>query len=365
MNDEQLILNEINDFEDFMENADVEEIKKEHGLSSSFSLISPKFKEGVYSYFNITNIRDYSITIYNPHRNSIDLPLYYNDDGYYFFLDSKYISRGSAFDDSSNNIYGVLLKEVNSWIISDFPLYPVNGIEPYLDLYYKHNPVVEVVQGEIVENPQDIHKRICDNFDIVEKSLYEICVDLKTIRDNKYYKQLGYDTFEVYCLECFNIARRTAYRYISIAENLSSEFVSSRAQIGVNKLGVLSRLTDEERTELLEITDIEHTPVKQVEQKAKEIKNNREVQNNNIVPESFEDNSKEIISNNDVSSVSTLNDNNVKMVKLDYSTIEFIYKTLMKSRKELLFDNFNKDSIIRDLDSLCNILVKNFPKLYK
>lgn len=171
MNDEQILLDDLNSFEDFMENADVEEIKKEHGLT---------------------------------------------------------------------------MIETSSKV-------------------------------EIVESAEQIHNRICDNFAIVERTLYEICVDLKSIRDNKYYKMLGYDTFEQYCLENFNMARRTAYRYISIAENLSSDFVSSRAQIGVNKLGVLSRLTDEERTELVQTTDIEKTTVKELEQKSKQIKDRKKM----------------------------------------------------------------------------------------
>ena len=196
MNDEQILLDDLNAFEDFMENADVEEIKKEHGLSS-------------------------------------------NDVG------------------------------------------------------------LEVVQCEIVESAEQIHNRICDNFAIVEKTLYEICVDLKSIRDNKHYKTLGYNTFEDYCLENFNIKRRQAYNYISIAENLSSDFVQSTAQIGVQKLYCLSRLTDEERSELMQTTDIENTPVKQLEQKSREIKENREVQvkendvvSNVIEPKQIKENTK-------------------------------------------------------------------------
>ena len=196
MNDEQILLDDLNAFEDFMENADVEEIKKEHGLSS-------------------------------------------NDVG------------------------------------------------------------LEVVQGEIVESAEQVHNRICDNFAIVEKTLYEICVDLKSIRDNKHYKTLGYNTFEDYCLENFNIKRRQAYNYISIAENLSSDFVHSGAQFGVKKLYCLSRLTDEERTELVQTTDIEKTTVKELEQKSKEIKENREVQvkendvvSNVIEPKQIKENTK-------------------------------------------------------------------------
>ena len=255
-----------------------------------------KFKESFGFCSNITRISDDSITIHIQHKNAIDVPLYHNDEGYYFFVEREYFPKSIAFSDSNNNIYGVFLKEVNSWIIADFPFYSVNGVQSYLDLYYKHNPVIafnvdlEVVQGEIVESAEQVHNRICDNFAIVEKTLYEICVDLKSIRDNKHYKTLGYNTFEDYCLENFNIKRRQAYNYISIAENLSSDFVQSTAQIGVQKLYCLSRLTDEERSELIQTTDIENTPVKQLEQKSREIKENREVQvkENDVVSTAIE-----------------------------------------------------------------------------
>lgn len=245
-----------------------------------------KFKESFGFCSNITRISDDSITIHIPHKNAIDVPLYHNDEGYYFFVEREYFPKSIAFSDSNNNIYGVFLKEVNSWIIADFPFYSVNGVQSYLDLYYKHNPVIafnvdlEVVQGEIVESAEQVHNRICDNFAIVEKTLYEICVDLKSIRDNKHYKTLGYNTFEDYCLENFNLNRRTVYRYISVAENLSNDFVTSMSQngVGVTKLDIISRLTDEERSELIQTTDIENTPVKQLEQKSREIKENREVQ---------------------------------------------------------------------------------------
>lgn len=139
---------------------------------------------------------------------------------------------------------------------------------------------------EVIDSAEVVHSRICANFETVERTLYDICTDLKTIRDNKYYKTLGFDTFESYCLDNFNIKRRQVYNYISIAENLSSDFVQSTAQIGVQKLYCLSRLTDEERSELIQTTDIENTPVKQLEQKSREIKENREVQakENDVVP---------------------------------------------------------------------------------
>lgn len=177
------------------------------------------------------------------------------------------ISTVDFFSTLSDDDLVSLYKSKFDFSILDSSSTEIVPVEPVQD-----EPIIEVV-----ESPQDIHQRICTNFDIVEKTLYEICVDLKTIRDNKYYKQLGYDTFEAYCLENFNLKRTQYSSYLSIAENLSSDFVRSSEHLGVKKLYCLSRLTDEERTELVESTDIEHTPVKQVEQKAKEIKKNREV----------------------------------------------------------------------------------------
>lgn len=196
---------------------------------------------------------------------------------------------------------------------------------------------------EIIDNAETVHNRICANFEVVERTLYDICTDLKTIRDNKYYKTLGYDTFESYCLDNFNMARRTAYRYISIAENLTSDFVSSRAQIGVNKLGVLSRLTDEERSELIQTTDIENTPVKQLEQKSKKIKENRKVQDDIVELKENEP---------------TLTKTNFK----DVCTVNLENSTYYKSYKSCLitYDNLSIDN---DLLSNYDYLTKTFNKL--
>ena len=389
MNDEQILLDDLNAFEDFMENADVEKIKKEHGLSSN-----NEFKVGKFYNFYITSrtkeqiklscrangtARVGNFTVYRYKNGEFICEkadylsgLSYDDTYYHRIFDCSNTKRviistvdffsalsnddlvklyNSKFDFSildtpkvdlevvqkeqypsfeigsygnskivkvtfdyvyvtskhmaggvSSIPFGLFSDDYGQYIIaydnmvrcsgldiSSLPLECVYRLEnAYRLRFYKTylNPVVEVVQGEIVESAEQIHNRICDNFAIVEKTLYEICVDLKSIRDNKHYKTLGYNTFEQYCLENFNIKRSQVYSYISIAENLSNDFVQSTGQIGVQKLYCLSRLTDEERSELIQTTDIENTPVKQLEQKSREIKENREVQvkENDVVP---------------------------------------------------------------------------------
>ncbi len=233
----------------------------------------PPFELGSYGNSKIVKVTFDSVYVTSKHMSggvsSIPFNLFSDDYGQYIIAYDNMV-RCSGLD------------------ISSLPLECVCRLEnAYRLRFYKTylNPVVEVVQGEIVESAEQVHNRICDNFAIVEKTLYEICVDLKSIRDNKHYKTLGYNTFEDYCLENFNITRRTGSKYLSIG-SLPNSFGKSTSHFGAEKLYILSRLTDEERSELIQTTDIENTPVKALEQKSKEIKENREVQvkENDVVP---------------------------------------------------------------------------------
>lgn len=94
----------------------------------------------------------------------------------------------------------------------------------------------------------------------------------KEMRDNKLYKELGYSDFGDYCENETGMKRRQVYRYIEVAEKLPSEFVSSGTQIGIKKLYLLTTLSDEERSEIIENTDLENTSVRELEQQIKQLK---------------------------------------------------------------------------------------------
>ena len=87
----------------------------------------------------------------------------------------------------------------------------------------------------------ELNQRIIAAAQMAQKSLYEMCVLLKQMRDGKKYKILGYDNFEEYCEEEVGIKRRNAYNYISIIERI--ENVQSIAQIGMTKLTLLASLS--------------------------------------------------------------------------------------------------------------------------
>lgn len=118
----------------------------------------------------------------------------------------------------------------------------------------------------------NLNRRIITAAQLAQQSLYEMCMGFKEMRDSKLYKELGYSDFGEYCEQETGFKRRQVYSYIAVAEKLPTDFVRSSAQIGVKKLELLSRISEEERTEITDNTDLESTTVKALEQQIKELR---------------------------------------------------------------------------------------------
>lgn len=134
--------------------------------------------------------------------------------------------------------------------------------------------------------PADTEKAVTDDYvkavnlnyhikaaaQVAQQSLYEMCMDLKEMRDSKLYKELGYTEFNDYCKSEIGFSDRQAYNYISAVEKLPKELVNSSSLIGVKKLTLLAKLSEEERTEITEKNDLENTSVRELEQQIRQIK---------------------------------------------------------------------------------------------
>ncbi|MCD8095134.1 MAG: hypothetical protein LUE12_03275 [Ruminococcus sp.] len=119
-----------------------------------------------------------------------------------------------------------------------------------------------------------LHAEIMNCAKTAAENIYQMGIGFKRMRDEKLYVALGYNTFEAYCEKETGMKRRNVYNYISVADNLSSEFVQTSAQIGLNssKLVLLSRLSEVERDEIIENTDLENTTVKELQNKINQLK---------------------------------------------------------------------------------------------
>lgn len=114
------------------------------------------------------------------------------------------------------------------------------------------------------QQAEALHKQITGYGEVIYQSLYGMCTAIKQMRDSKLYKALGYDTFEAYTEEKLGMKRRQAYTYISIADKLSADFVQSTAQIGIEKLYLLTTTDEETRTEIVRQNDLTETTVKEL-----------------------------------------------------------------------------------------------------
>lgn len=122
----------------------------------------------------------------------------------------------------------------------------------------------------------ELDRRIKTSAQLAQQSLYDMCMGFKEMRDSRLYKELGYSDFGEYCEQETGFSRMNVYNYIRVAEKLPQDFVNSSLQIGVKKLTLLAKLSDEERTELAENIDLESTTVKELKAKIDILQNERD-----------------------------------------------------------------------------------------
>lgn len=110
----------------------------------------------------------------------------------------------------------------------------------------------------------NLNVKIHTSMQAIQQNLYDMCSALKQMRDGKLYKELGYQNFEEYCEKETPFSRRQAYKYITIMETLPNDFVNSSSQIGVQKMYLLTALTDDQREEITQTVDLESTTVREL-----------------------------------------------------------------------------------------------------
>lgn len=118
----------------------------------------------------------------------------------------------------------------------------------------------------VYEDALQTHQRIMANGEICARSLYEVCKDLKRMRDEKLYEQLGYDTFANYCEDMAGIKARMAYNYISTYERLGDTALQLNANLGITKLELIAGMNPIERAEGLSDGTFENMSVSEIKE---------------------------------------------------------------------------------------------------
>lgn len=121
------------------------------------------------------------------------------------------------------------------------------------------------------EKAVELHAEIMEHKNAAANALYEMCVCLKKMRDEKLYTELGFSDFGEYAEKKCGIQQRWAYSYIRTLEKLGSDVLQSNANAGITKLELLTHVPDLDRAEFIESTDIEDISVAKLKEKIAEL----------------------------------------------------------------------------------------------
>lgn len=141
-----------------------------------------------------------------------------------------------------------------------------------------------------------LNSRIIANAKIAAESLVMVGRDLKAMRDEKLYTELGCDTFEDYCDKMTPIKQRQAYNFIKCYEKYG-ERLTELSDIGITKLTLMSALDDEDSDALIESGAAESLSVRELEQRVKELQKQNEQLTLDLGEKSKEDNKLEKLQN--------------------------------------------------------------------
>lgn len=128
----------------------------------------------------------------------------------------------------------------------------------------------EIITNEQFKTAVELNQKIIITAQAAQQNLFDMCVMLKQMRDDKLYKELGYPNFEEYCENEVGMKLSNAYRYISIVENVKS--FPSMGKIGMTKLSLLASLSESQQEEIQQTVNIEDTSVRELKAEIAKLK---------------------------------------------------------------------------------------------
>lgn len=187
-----------------------------------------------------------------------------------------------------------------------------------------------LIEKEKFEKAYGLHQRILVTAQMAQKNLYDMCVMLKQMRDDKLYKDLGYQNFEDYCEEEVGMKRRNAYNYIAAIEKIKN--VQSIAQIGMTKLSLLAALSESEQEKIQATVNVEDTSVRELKAEIAKLKEEKQ----NADKAATAANQRRIAAESDLLSVKSKN--------------RALTHELEDAKKNMSPDAKTQDALIRQLD---------------
>lgn len=99
---------------------------------------------------------------------------------------------------------------------------------------------------------QEIHERAVGFYKISEQYGYKFLMEVRTIRDEKLFKELGFENFEEYTQSNFGFSKRTINERLQDAESFGEDYERALASFGKHKAHQLATLPEKQRNHVIE-----------------------------------------------------------------------------------------------------------------
>lgn len=119
----------------------------------------------------------------------------------------------------------------------------------------------------------ELNQKIIFTAQMAQQNLFDMCVMLKQMRDEKLYKELGYQSFETYCENEVGISRHMAYKYTDILEIKNVESIQ---HFGITKLSLLASLSESQQEEIQQNVNVEDISVRKLKEEIARLKEESE-----------------------------------------------------------------------------------------
>lgn len=202
----------------------------------------------------------------------------------------------------------------------------------------------EMILSEQYKTAAELNQKIIFAAQMAQQNLFDMCRMLKQMRDDKLYKELGYQNFEEYCEQEVGMKRRNAYNYISIIEK--TENVQSIAHFGMTKLSLLASLSEPEQEEIQDRVGLEDISVRKLKEeiaRLKKEKSSTEAHLKIAQGQLRDENSEKIMYKNDLLNVKSKNRELTHELQEVREENKRLHETVSPDQK-------TQDALIRKLD---------------
>lgn len=132
------------------------------------------------------------------------------------------------------------------------------------------------ISTERQDRAAQLTQRILANGSIAANSMIEMGRDLKTVRDERLFTELGFGSFEEYCEKKVGIGKRHGYNFIQVYEKFGEEKLQQLQGLGITKLLEIAKLDDEDVEDLMKSNDVAGLSTRELSAEVEKYKNKYE-----------------------------------------------------------------------------------------